>query len=169
MPSCMRAPPEAVNTISGASCSTASRAAATRPSPTAAPIEPPMNSNAIAADHRLVAADRAVRGDDRVVEMRLVARLAQPVGVALAVAEAQRIGRRLRQLDAVPAALVEGPGQALERGRAHVVAAMRADLEVLLEVACEDHLLAGGALLPEIVRHLAPRRAACGSSGGHIR
>ena len=48
-PSCMRAPPEAVNTISGASCSTASRAAARMPSPTAAPIEPPMNSNSIAA------------------------------------------------------------------------------------------------------------------------
>ena len=33
---------------------------------------------------------------------------------------------------------------------------MRADLEVLLEVAVEDHLLAGGALVPEILRHLAP-------------
>ena len=106
-------------------------------------------------DHGLVPADRAVRDDDRVLEMRLVARLPQPVGVALAVAEAQRVGRRARQLDAVPAALVEGPGQALGRGRAHVVAAMRADLEVLLEVAVEDHLLAGGALRPEIVRHLA--------------
>ena len=48
-PSCMRAPPDAVNTISGASCNTASLAAATSASPTPAPIEPPMNSNAIAA------------------------------------------------------------------------------------------------------------------------
>ena len=48
-PSCMRAPPVAVKTISGACCSTASRAAATIPSPTAAPIVPAMNSNAMAA------------------------------------------------------------------------------------------------------------------------
>ena len=36
----------------------------------------------------------------RVVEAGLVARLLQPVGVALAVAEAQRVGGHLRQLDA---------------------------------------------------------------------
>ena len=89
----MRAPPEAVKTISGASCSTASRAAATMPSPTAAPIEPPMNSNSIAATTALMAVDAAVRDDDRVVEVGLVARLLQPVGVALGVAEPQRIER----------------------------------------------------------------------------
>ena len=48
-PSCIRAPPEAVKMISGASCNTASFAAATMPSPTAAPIEPPMKSNTITA------------------------------------------------------------------------------------------------------------------------
>ena len=45
----MRAPPEAGTTSSAASCSTASRAAASSPSPTAIPIEPPMNSKSKAA------------------------------------------------------------------------------------------------------------------------
>ena len=49
VPSCMRAPPEAVKMTRAASCSTARRAAATMPSPTAGPMEPPMNSNDIAA------------------------------------------------------------------------------------------------------------------------
>ena len=45
----MRAPPEAVKTISGLSCSTASRAAVTSASPTPAPMEPPMKENSKAA------------------------------------------------------------------------------------------------------------------------
>ena len=49
VPSCMRAPPEAVKTISGASCSTASLAAVTIASPTPAPMDPPMKANSKAA------------------------------------------------------------------------------------------------------------------------
>ena len=49
MPSCMRAPPEAEKTISGALRATASSAAMTRPSPTAVPIEPPMKPKSSAA------------------------------------------------------------------------------------------------------------------------
>ena len=48
-PSCMRAPPEAVITMNAASCSTARRAAASSPSPSAQPIEPAMNSKFITA------------------------------------------------------------------------------------------------------------------------
>src|SRR6185437_5768549 len=65
--------------------------------------------------------------------------------------------RHLGQLDARIGVLVERPGQSLLRRDAQMVAAMRADLEVLREIGVEDHLLAGGALLPEILRHLAPR------------
>src|SRR5208283_2354723 len=36
------------------------------------------------------------------------------------------------------------------------MAAMRADLQIGHQVAMEDHLLAGGTLVPEIVGHLAP-------------
>ena len=53
----------------------------------------------------------------RVVAVGLLARRLQPVGVALAVAEAQRIGRGLRQLDAGERALVERPAQPLGGGR----------------------------------------------------
>ena len=48
-PSCMRAPPEAVTTTNAASCSTARRAAASMPSPSAQPIEPAMKSKFITA------------------------------------------------------------------------------------------------------------------------
>ena len=48
-PSCIRAPPEDGMTMSGASCSTASRAAASRLSPTAVPMEPPRKPKSKAA------------------------------------------------------------------------------------------------------------------------
>ena len=49
MPSCMRAPPEAGTVMSGASWSTASLAALSSDSPTAMPMEPPMNLKSKAA------------------------------------------------------------------------------------------------------------------------
>ena len=49
IPSCMRAPPDAATTTSAARSATADRAAVSSPSPTATPIEPPMNSKSIAA------------------------------------------------------------------------------------------------------------------------
>ena len=49
MPSCMRAPPEAEKTISGALRATARSAAITSPSPTAVPIEPPMKPKSSSA------------------------------------------------------------------------------------------------------------------------
>ena len=66
MPSCMRAPPEAGTTISAASCSTASRAAASSPSPTATPIEPPMKPKSNAAITAGAPPMRAVRHQQRV-------------------------------------------------------------------------------------------------------
>jgi hypothetical protein len=45
MPSCMRAPPDALSTTIGSRSSTARRYARTTFSPWAAPIEPPSTSN----------------------------------------------------------------------------------------------------------------------------
>ena len=45
----MRAPPDAVITTKAASCSTASRAAASSPSPSAQPIDPAMKSKFMTA------------------------------------------------------------------------------------------------------------------------
>src|SRR5262249_51255096 len=39
----------------------------------------------------------------------------------------------------------------------HVVAAVRADLQVRQQVAVENHLLAGRALMPQVLRRLAAR------------
>jgi hypothetical protein len=94
---------------------------------------------------------------DGVIEVGFVAGFLQAVGVALGVAEAQRVDDRLGQFDAGVGVLVERPVQALGRTGAQVVAAMGADLAVGRQVAMEDHLLAGGALVPQIVRHGGPR------------
>ena len=49
IPSCMRAPPEAGMAMKAACRSTAARAAMTKPSPTATPMEPPMKRKSKAA------------------------------------------------------------------------------------------------------------------------
>jgi hypothetical protein len=101
------------------------------------------------------AANRAVRHHDRVVQPGLAAGLLQPVGVFLAVAKPQRVGRHPRQFDARERRLVERPGQTFQGGCAHVVAAMHADAQVLFQLLGKDHLLAGRALRPEIVGYIA--------------
>ena len=132
MPSCMRAPPEAGTTISAASRSTARRAAATNASPTAIPIEPPMNAKSKAAT---TAATPPIRPSATAsaslalaagAERGLV--FAQPLGVALAVAEAQRVGRDLRRLDRLEVAAVEQQLEPRLAADAEMVAAAAADL-----------------------------------------
>ena len=70
-PSCMRAPPEAVNTISGASCSTASRAAATMRLADRGAHRAAHELELHGGDHGAVAADGAVR-DQRCASSRPV-------------------------------------------------------------------------------------------------
>ncbi len=81
-------------------------------------------------------------------------RLLEPVGIALAIAEAQRIDDRLRQLDAGEFAVVEQHGETALRIEPHVERAGVADIEIGLELAMEEHLAAARAFVPEIVRHL---------------
>src|SRR6185437_14560608 len=83
---------------------------------------------------------------------------------ALAVAEAQGISRRFGKLNPRVAAFVECPRQPLQGRGAHMMAAMRANLAVGCHVAMKDHLLTRRALMPEIVRHLAP-----GEQGADLR
>src|SRR5260221_2741232 len=80
--------------------------------------------------------------------------LLQPVDIALAVAELERIDHRLGQLDAVERAVVEQHGEAALRVQPHVEAAGMADEEIGLELAVKQHLAAARAFVPEIVRHL---------------
>ena len=147
-PSCIRAPPDAVKTISGASCSTASLArrkdtfADRRAHRTADELELHRGNDS------LLTVDLAVRDHDRIVEMRLVARFLQPFRIALGVTKPQRISDDLWQLDPGEAALVEGEAEPFDRADAHVVATMRTDLQICQQVAMEDHLLAGRTLVP---------------------
>ena len=123
-----------------------------------------MKSNSITATTAFLAADGAVGYGDGVIGVGLLARLLQPVGVALGVAKPQRIGDGLREFDAGVGVLVERPVQPFGRGGAHVVAAMGTHLAVGREVAVEDHLLAGRALVPQVVRHGRP-----GEQGADLR
>ncbi len=79
----------------------------------------------------------------------------QPVGVALDVAELQGIDGILRKLGTLILAVVEQQLQPPLPADAEMVAAirMRADAQVRLQLAVEDHLLALRAFLPEIVGH----------------
>src|SRR6185437_4482068 len=89
------------------------------------------------------AADPAMRHPDRIaIAAVLRLRLLEALGIALAVAELERIGDRLRQLDAAVGTLVEQHGEAALGRQAHMVAAGMADEEVGLELAMEQHLAA---------------------------
>ena len=79
-----------------------------------------MKSNAMTATTARLAADRAVRDEQRVLEMGLLARFLQPVGVALAVAEAQRVGRHL----AAARCAVQLPSSKVQPRRSGAVARM---------------------------------------------
>ena len=105
-------------------------------------------------DHRRLLAQGAVGDDDGVIAIGLRLGLLQAVGVALAVAELERVDRDLRQFDGCVFAVVEQQFQSFLRADAHVVAAVAADELVLLQLAVEQHLLALRAFVPEMVGHV---------------
>ena len=88
--------------------------------------------------------------------VQLFAGLAQTVGVALFIAELQRVQQRIGQGDELPFPLVEERIEPRLRRNRHVMAAMRADLKALREGAMKDHLAAFGTFDPQIIRRLAP-------------
>ena len=92
IPSCMRAPPEAVTQTSGTPLSAARSHARANFSPTALPIEPPMKAKSMTASSqgRRSIAGRA--GDERVAEPRGHLGLGDPLGVRAEIEEAERIG-----------------------------------------------------------------------------
>src|SRR5690606_11385234 len=61
-----------------------------------------------------------------------------------------------RQLGQVVSALVEQHAEPALRVETHVVPTVRADVQLLLQLAVEDHLRATRALVPQIVRRLPP-------------
>src|SRR5262249_22074337 len=84
----------------------------------------------------------------------LVAGVADAVLIFALVAEMERIGRHFRRRKFLEHARVEQRGETLLRTDAHVMAALRADVLRRDQVAMEDHLAAGRAFAPEILRRL---------------
>ena len=110
-------------------------AAATKPSPTAMPSEPPMKSKAIAATmtRRPSIVPRATTSASSARSWR-----APPSSRRHSVScrrETQRIGRHFWRFDAGEFAVVEGTGEAFDARRAHVMAAIGADMQIAFELA----------------------------------
>ena len=150
-------------TISAAlTCSTASRAARDDRLADRDPHRSAHKSEVEHGDHRAHPTDAAARDGDRLrARRRARPALAQPLGIAPAVAKAQRVDRGLGQLDGVERAAVEQQLEALAAADAEMMAAMPADHQVGGEVAGQEGLLAARALAPQIVWHLlAPDQGA---------
>src|SRR5947207_10988212 len=112
-------------------------------------------------DDRRLAADPPLRDRDGVApgaERRLP--LTQPLGVALPVAETERVRRYFRCFDLLEHAVVEQDLEARLAADPEMVAAVVTDIEALREVTVEQHLLAGRAFAPEVVRHVLARQRA---------
>ena len=104
------------------------------------------------------AVDRALADENGVIELGLGAGVLEAVGVALAVAELQRIGGNGRYGHLGVGAAVEDVGQALRRAHALVIVRARIDELVGFQILVKHHLPRLGALAPKIVRYLALRR-----------
>ena len=106
-------------------------------------------------DDRSLPADPAMRDNDRVAARPMGRlRLFQAVAIAPAVAKAQRVDDRLGQFDAREVAIVEQDREAPRGADAQMVAAVAANVEIGVELAVEQHLLAARTLFPQIVRHV---------------
>ena len=134
IPSCMRAPPDAVTATSGTFRSTAESAARASFSPTTLPIEPPMNAKSMTASSHASLSIAALADHHRVPETGRDLGFGEPLGVRAQVEEGERIFGP--QVDGL---LLEGPRvdelrDPLARSHRKVVAALRADAKVRLEL-----------------------------------
>jgi hypothetical protein len=109
------------------------------------------------AEHQSVPLDRAAGIDQRVGLAGPGPRRLQPVGIALGIAELERVLLHLRRRQDRVAG-IEQHLEALRRPDPPMMLAARADEEILLIFLGEDHRLAFGAFVPEIVRRLALRQ-----------
>ncbi len=110
-------------------------------------------------DHYRCAIKRAARGDQCFLSPGFGAGIFQPIGVALLVAEFQRIGDHRRHRQFVIRTGIERPRETLLRADAHMKAALRANELRSHEIVVENHLAATRTFGPEIFRRFgfAPR------------
>ena len=153
----MRAPPAAAKRTSGHLRFTARSAAATMALPTYMPMEPAMKAKSWPAQTTLsrpISPSATSIASSSPVFLRASRRRSgyffwslKPSGSV--------IGFGHRHLD--EDAAVEERDEALARADRHVVAAVGADVEVVGELAVEEHGAAVVALDPQVLRHLAAR------------
>ena len=106
----------------------------------------------------LLAVQRSLADEDRVIEAGRRLCVAQTIRIAAPVAKLQRILGDGVHRHLLVGAAVEEMDEARIRAHAHVVVRAGHDELVGLEVLVEDHLASLGAFHPQIVRHLALRR-----------
>ena len=152
VPSCMRAPPDALTTISGTRAASACSAARATFSPTTAPIEPPMNPKSITQIATSVPAIAPVphRAASRIPVASLGGR--EPVRVGLLVDEPERVDRLQAGVTLGPRPVIEQMAEPRLGRQAEMVAAGRADPEVLVELLVEQHRRARRTLGPQVGR-----------------
>ncbi len=105
--------------------------------------------------HDRQAFERSGEHHQRILLTGVLLGSAQPVFVALAVAETQRIFGADAGADLGAGVGIEEPLQALPRTDPHVMAALRADMQVALELGAVERRVAGGALDPQAFRDRA--------------
>ena len=121
-----------------------------------------MKSNSNAASTTGHALHAALHHDDRIGLAGLLERRGEALRIFLLVLEFQAVDRHDLGADLEPALGIEQLLDALARRNARVVIALRADVEIVLEIGAIEHRLAGGALDPEALGHgrlLDARRA----------
>ena len=142
VPSCIRAPPEALTTMSGTRAARACSAARVTFSPTTAPIEPPMNPKSMT---QIATGMPPIVAVPHTAASRMpvaVWAASEPVGIGLLVDEAEAIDRLEAGVALRPRPVVEELLEAGRRGEPEMVAAGRADPERLVELLVEQHRLA---------------------------
>ena len=124
-------------------------------SPTTTPMLPPMNAYSIAATTTGESVEPARRDDHGVLEAGGGDRLLEPLAIRLGVGELQRIVREQVREVLGELALVEQRLEPVGGADAEVMRALRADLQVLLEILVVDQLRAARTLDPQPLGHPA--------------
>ena len=163
----MRAPPVAVKQTNGTFCSSAACTPRTKRSPTTEPIEPPMksNSNAATTTGTLITAP-CITTSASVSSVFFLASFRRSEYFVLSLNLSVSTGSTSGRSRSGPRR--RGRRRAARAPSAVVMAALGADVQVLLQVGLVEHRLARGALDPQALRHLALGRRSAGSSAAAV-
>src|SRR5690606_5429278 len=105
------------------------------------------------AGHHRLPHQHAGHRDQRVLLAGFLLRLREPVAIALAVTEPERVERLEPRRDLLLGIGIEEPVEALACADAHVVLAFRAHVEVALELGAVELRVAVRTLDPDALRH----------------